>query len=379
MVTFQNKWQRKRNHSRGKRERKIISEHLPHVRRCMYPFDFLSWWAGHCHFLLRRTPVPKRHTNSLNVWEQESQLACTLELQRHWVPTQKLWPLAVSKGPLGILLCGQFEDHCQRVGSGNLIGLVAWKIPWTEEPGGLQSMGSLTVGHDWVTSLSLFTFMHWRRTWNPLQCSCLESPRDGGAWWAAVCGVAQSRTRLKRLSSSSSFLLLGSYSTGTQLCGHPSCINFELVSYQLVSSCWLKPLSSPTSLLLALPHLSLSHRARRKPLTGSAQARNFVKYLDNHSWQFQGPLSFHSTLIHVGNVRQTIPSKQLSWHVTQSWEPQPYLFTCWHSLEMSIANWNLCSGLARDSSRFWGFVHKCTKSISMSTPWVVQRIRDIKK
>ena len=38
----------------------------------------------------------------------------------------------------------------------------------------------------------------------PLQCSCLENPRDGGAWWAAICGVAQSRTRLKRLSSSSS-------------------------------------------------------------------------------------------------------------------------------------------------------------------------------
>ena len=41
---------------------------------------------------------------------------------------------------------------------------LAWKIPWMEEPGGLQSMGSLRVGH-WVTSLSLFTFMHWRRTW----------------------------------------------------------------------------------------------------------------------------------------------------------------------------------------------------------------------
>ena len=38
---------------------------------------------------------------------------------------------------------------------------------------------------------------------NPLQCSCLEKPRDGGAWWAAVYGVAQSQTRLKRLSSSS--------------------------------------------------------------------------------------------------------------------------------------------------------------------------------
>ena len=39
---------------------------------------------------------------------------------------------------------------------------------------------------------------------NPLQCSCLENPRDGGAWWAAIYGVAQNRTRLKRLSSSSS-------------------------------------------------------------------------------------------------------------------------------------------------------------------------------
>ena len=79
----------------------------------------------------------------------------------------------------------------------------AWKIPWTEEPGVLQSMGPLRVGHDWATPLSLFTFMHWRRKCNPLQCSCLEKPRDGGAWWAAVCGVTQSRTRLKRLSSSS--------------------------------------------------------------------------------------------------------------------------------------------------------------------------------
>ena len=71
---------------------------------------------------------------------------------------------------------------------------LAWKIPWTVEPGGLQSMGSLGVGHDRVNSLSLFTFMHWRGNGNPLQCSCLENPRDGGAWWAAVYGVAQSRT-----------------------------------------------------------------------------------------------------------------------------------------------------------------------------------------
>ena len=44
---------------------------------------------------------------------------------------------------------------------------LAWKIPWMEEPGGLQSMGLLRVGHDSATSLSLFTFLHWRRKWQP--------------------------------------------------------------------------------------------------------------------------------------------------------------------------------------------------------------------
>ena len=44
---------------------------------------------------------------------------------------------------------------------------LAWRIPWAEEPGGLQSMGSWRVGHDWATSLSFFTFMHWRRKWQP--------------------------------------------------------------------------------------------------------------------------------------------------------------------------------------------------------------------
>ena len=44
---------------------------------------------------------------------------------------------------------------------------LAWKIPWMEEPGRLQSMGSLRVGHDWATSLSVFTFIHWRRKWQP--------------------------------------------------------------------------------------------------------------------------------------------------------------------------------------------------------------------
>ena len=80
----------------------------------------------------------------------------------------------------------------------------AWKIPWTEEPGRLQSMGSLESD---TTEQLHFHFSLSRigeGNGNPLQCSCLENPRDGEAWWAAVYGIAQSRTRLKRLSSSSS-------------------------------------------------------------------------------------------------------------------------------------------------------------------------------
>ena len=78
---------------------------------------------------------------------------------------------------------------------------LAWKIPWMEEAGRLQSMGSLRVRHNWATSLSLFTFTHWRREWQPIPVFLPGDPRNWGAWWAAVYGVAQSRVRLKRLRS----------------------------------------------------------------------------------------------------------------------------------------------------------------------------------
>ena len=101
----------------------------------------------------------------------------------------------------------------------------AWKIPWMEKPGGLQSMGSQRVGHDWVTSLS-FTFTMflngsvgkesaweagdtgdvgsvpgWERSpgegnGNPLQGSCLENPIDRGTWRATVRGVTKHQTWL---------------------------------------------------------------------------------------------------------------------------------------------------------------------------------------
>ena len=91
---------------------------------------------------------------------------------------------------------------------------LARKIPWTEEPGRLQSMGTLesetTERLHFHFSLSCIG----EGNGNPLQCSCLENPRDGGAWWAAVSGVAQSRTGQKRLSSSSSIYRNGDMEVG---------------------------------------------------------------------------------------------------------------------------------------------------------------------
>ena len=82
----------------------------------------------------------------------------------------------------------------------------AWKIPWTEEPGRLQSMGSLWVGYDWATSLSLFTFLHWRRKWQPTLVFLPGESQGQGSLGAAVYGATQIQTWLKWLSSSSSIM-----------------------------------------------------------------------------------------------------------------------------------------------------------------------------
>ena len=86
--------------------------------------------------------------------------------------------------PTSVLLPG--KSHAQR----SLVGCSPW---------GRKESGTTEQLH-FHFSLSRIGEGHG----NPLQCSCLENPRDGRAWWAAICGVAQSRTRLKRLSSSSS-------------------------------------------------------------------------------------------------------------------------------------------------------------------------------
>ena len=70
---------------------------------------------------------------------------------------------------------------------------LAWKISWTEKPGGLQSMGSLRVGHNWATSLSLFTFMHWRKKWQPTP---VFLPGESQGWRSLVGFHLWGRTEL---------------------------------------------------------------------------------------------------------------------------------------------------------------------------------------
>ena len=82
-----------------------------------------------------------------------------------------------------------------------LSSILEQRIPWTEEPGGLLSIGSQSRTQLKWLSMHACTG---EENGNPLQYSCLENPKDGGAWWAAVYGVAQSWTWLKQLSSSSS-------------------------------------------------------------------------------------------------------------------------------------------------------------------------------
>ena len=120
---------------------------------------------------------------------------CTWQWRRHWRPTPVLLP---------------GKSHGQR----NLAGCSPWRRHWRPTPvllpGKAHGQRNLAGCSPWGSDMTERLHFHFslafigERNGNPLQCSCLENPRDGGAWWAAVCGVAQSRTRLKQLSSSSS-------------------------------------------------------------------------------------------------------------------------------------------------------------------------------
>ena len=114
----------------------------------------------------------------------------------------------------------------------------AWKIPWTEVSGGLQSMGSLESDTTQWLHFHFSLSCIGEGNGNPLQCSCLENPRDGGAWWAAIYRVAQSRTRLKWLTvqystPKYSILNMSSYLLGFS---HSSYIRAKLTSLTRLQS-----------------------------------------------------------------------------------------------------------------------------------------------
>ena len=85
--------------------------------------------------------------------------------------------------------------------------ILAWRIPGTEEPVGCRLWGHAELDTTGRLHFHFSLSCIGGGNGNPLQCSCLKNPRDGAAWWAAVYGVTQSQTQLKRLSSSSSRLL----------------------------------------------------------------------------------------------------------------------------------------------------------------------------
>ena len=123
-------------------------------------------------------------------------------------------------------------------------GTLAWKIPWTEEPGGLQSMRSLRVRRDWVTSLSLFTFMHWRRKWQPTPAFLPGESQGLGSlvgcplWgctvrhdWSNLAAVGEWRRLWKTL-------LVLRFSRGNSYSSSHCCIKRLCLTLLIVLSSW---------------------------------------------------------------------------------------------------------------------------------------------
>ena len=163
-----------------------------------------------------------------------------------WKPHPSLeWPLSCqcwSKG-CSLVLCRLPTIRVEKAMTPHSSTL-AWKIPWMEEPGGVQH----GEAKSWIQLSNFFQFSLsciGEGNGKPLQCSCLENPRDGGAWWAAAYGVAQSQTRLKQLSSSSS-------------CSHEGDISMPVLSVEA----WLHSAGWRESWLYVGCHIPSSGRVR---------------------------------------------------------------------------------------------------------------------
>ena len=132
-----------------------LSHKLENIyNRSLYRENFIYSWCKLCTMSYFSGPSK---INELHCWL--------------WSLIDTAWDLGVVQCHVGIqallfTICG-YLFYCLEKAMAPHSRTLAWKIPWMEEPGGLQSMGPLGVRHDWVSSLSLFTFMHWRRKWQP--------------------------------------------------------------------------------------------------------------------------------------------------------------------------------------------------------------------
>ena len=125
---------------------RVLTRYLMHVQHCCGPIALGLF--GH---ILKRQQCEKQRVNF--------QICETLPLE---------WRFPNFKHPRIVhLIFATSQGLLMEKAMAPHSSTLAWKIPWTEEPDRLQSMGSLRVGHDWATSLSFFTFMHWRRKWQP--------------------------------------------------------------------------------------------------------------------------------------------------------------------------------------------------------------------
>ena len=114
----------------------MVNDYCPCSKNFIKKLFSKKYHLPYIHFMQNLNVFPKFHREATKNWTWDS-------ISLKWEQ---------------IFVCVAMAPHSSTL---------AWKIPWTEEPGRLQSMRSLRVGHDWATSLSLFTFMYWRRKWQP--------------------------------------------------------------------------------------------------------------------------------------------------------------------------------------------------------------------
>ena len=164
-----------------------------------YPGPHFLWWLMICSLVFLSMPgwklsrAPPEWPCS-SVWAEDPMFHHSSTC---WHPDHLLTAVRTGQQPsltLALLFFLRICIHLFREeATATHSSTLAWKIPWMEEPGGLQSMGSLGVGHNWTISLSLFTFMHWRRKWQPTP---VFLPGESQGWQNLVGCCLWGRTEL---------------------------------------------------------------------------------------------------------------------------------------------------------------------------------------